>query len=35
MRTGEGCTFQDPPRNAPDSEECGFGWRYVLYGVCP
>lgn len=32
LRFGEGCTFKEPPKNAPDGSY-GLGWRYVFVGT--
>lgn len=32
LKAGLGCTFEEPPEQAPDSPDIGFGWRYRLCG---
>ena len=32
LQVGPGCTFSAPPERAPDCDQWGMGWRYLLCG---
>ena len=32
LMVGDGCTFANAPERAPDTRDCGLGWRYVHVG---
>jgi len=32
LRVGQGCTYEVPPAQYPDTADVGLGWRYRLVG---
>lgn len=33
LKVGEGCTFKEPPKQYPQDNANGMGWRYCYIGM--